>query len=156
MSNIIYIEFLDKTNFPVGEWKSEPDICHWEYRGLSCLMLRDMKLGAWKGFVALKKGHVAFNKSIEQISGELWSDDVEVYGGIVSAGKLPARYKEFNKDNWWIGFECMQGEDLLPLVKFDPTDPIFAGIRNHQTYKNIHYVRRETNQLAKQLIHINK
>lgn len=155
-NNVVYIEFLNKKNFPPGDWMREPDHCEWDSYGLHCLALRDMKLGIWRGFVSIPKEHKEFGKNLTELISEEWGMNLEVHGGVCVAGKLPLRYKELNKDSWWIGFECTQGEDLFPLTKYDLNDPIFQGIRNHQTYKDLFFIRRETNSLAKQLLRANR
>lgn len=151
VNNVVYIEFLNKKNFPPGHWMAEPDLCQWENYGLVCLTIRDMKLGMWRGFVALTQDHIGFGKPLEELILEPWGLNLQVHGGVSVSGKLPSKYKDFNKDKWWIGFECGHGEDLLPLVKLDSNDPIDASIMDNQSYKDIHFVRRETNRLAKQL-----
>lgn len=150
-NNVVFIEFFNKKNFPPGDWMSEPDLCQWTSSGFECLVMRDMKLGIWRGFVGTTRAHKIFNKSLLDIINEPWGLDLEVYGGVSVAGKLPPRYKELNQDRWWIGFECAQGEDLFPLVKLDLNDPIQAAIFCSQSYKDIHFARRETNHLAQQL-----
>lgn len=151
-NNIVYIEFLDKKNFPPGDWMAEPDYCEWDAYGFNCLVLRDMKLGMWRGFISLPIGHKFYGYTLTKILNQDWGLELEVHGGLSIAGKLPIKYKELNKDKWWLGFECSKGEDLLPLVKFDKDDPIYQGIRDHQSYKGFHFVRKETNHLAKQLL----
>lgn len=150
-SNVVYIEFLSKKNFPPGDWMKEPDYVQWEQKGLLCLALRDMKLGMWRGFVALPNTHKYHGKTLENILEEELFEHLDVHGGISVAGKLPAKYKELNRGNWWMGFECALGGDLLPLAKLDPNDPLQASVMEQQIYKDIHFVRREVNHLARQL-----
>lgn len=150
-NNVVYIEFLNKKNFPPGDWMKEPDYCEWVQNELTCLALRDMKLGMWRGFVALTKEHVYFGKTLQHIVNEELFEYLDVHGGISVAGKLPPKYKELNKDRWWMGFECALGEDLLPLAKLDVNDALQASVLEQQTYKDIHFVRREINYLAKKL-----
>ncbi len=76
---------------------SEPDLCQWEAYGFTCLALRDMKMGIWRGFVSVPKDHKASNKSLLEIIGEEWGLNLDVHGGLSVAGKLPPKYKDFNK-----------------------------------------------------------
>lgn len=149
--NVVFIEFYDKSLFPKGIWRSEPDLCKWEAHSLVCLAIRDMTLGMWRGFVKLTNDHPAFNKSFKELLNSNMIDHVKVHGGLATIGKLPKKYKEYNLDAWWIGFECTQGEDYLPLLK---TDPEFNALQNGQTYKTLQFVRTETVYLAKQLSRI--
>lgn len=142
--NIVFIEFYNKKHFPPGIWMSEPDFCLWESYGLLCLAIRDMSLGMWRGFVQLTEGHLVYGKDFKYLLDEDLITHIDVHGGLSTIGKLPNKYKEYNQDSWWIGFECTQGEDYLPLITYDET-------HNEQTYKTLHFVRRETNYLAKEL-----
>ena len=154
--NIVFIEFYNKKNFPPGVWMREPDFVAWQAYGLSCLAIRDMRLGIWRGFVGVTKDHPAFSKTLLEMLTFEWGVNLNVHGGITVAGKLPIKYKELNKNTWWVGFECGQGEDLLPLVKMDITDPILSQINGLQTYKDLKYVRKEVFDLAKQICRIKK
>lgn len=152
--NIIFLEFYNKKNFPPGVWLREPDFVKWKAYGLECVAIRDMTLGMWRGFVGVPSTHKAFSKKYEDIINEEWGLSLNVHGGISLTGKLPTKYKDLNKDVWWIGFACTHGEDLMPLVKIDRSDPLMAQIVNMQSYKDIKFVRKEINILAKQLCRI--
>lgn len=152
--NVVFIEFYNKKNFPPGAWMREPDFCKWKSCGLECVAIRDMRLGMWRGFVGLSKDHPGFSKSFLDMINEGWGLGLNVHGGIALTGKLPIKYKDLNKNIWWIGFECTQGEDLMPLVTIDKTEPLMVQIASMQKYRDISFIRKETNQLAKQLIKI--
>lgn len=150
MNNLIFIEFYSKQGFPPGKWLSEPDLCSWEHQ-LPCLAIRDMSMGCWKGFVGVDKSHPLYSKSIEDMLNEPVMRDIfiSVYGGMSGAGRLPPKYKEFAKDYWWIGIETSHGGDLMPLLKLDNSDPNMAKLISTQTYKDLRFIRKETNKLAK-------
>jgi hypothetical protein len=143
--NIVFIEFYNKKNFPPGIWMSEPDFCKWKSYGFTCLAIRDMSLGMWRGFVGITNKHPFFNKKFEDLLHQDWIDTLNIHGGLAAIGKLPIHYNEYNNDNWWFSFECTQGEDFIPLLNND------EGPSNFLSYKNLHFVRRETNYLAQQL-----
>jgi len=151
MSNIIFLEFFSKKNFPPGEWLREPDLSHWRQYDMACLALRDMSLGVWKGFVGVDRKHPFYGKSIEDILKTEYAMEVffEVYGGLCSAGRLPTRYRDYSSNLWWIGIETSHGADLMPLLKLNTDDPDMAKMVSHQTYKNFMFIRKETNKLAK-------
>jgi hypothetical protein len=155
MSNVVFIEFLDKTHFPKGIWLSEPDFCSWQHQGLFCLAIRDMKLGVWRGLVGLETTHSFHAKSIESLLEVKAGMDLflSVYGGLASAGRLPIKYKEHGKGLWWIGLETSGGQDLMPLLKLDEND-IEMKKMGKQTYKSFAFIRRETNKLAKHLVRL--
>lgn len=150
VSNLIIIEFYNKKDFPPGIWLNEPDLCFWHH-GLPCLAVRDMSMGIWKGFVGLDASHSLYEKPMDYILGIPQALDLfrAAYGGISGIGKLSSKLSNYAKNCWWIGIETSQGEDLMPLIKLDPD---MAKALSNQTYKNLHFIRRETNKLAKQLL----
>lgn len=146
MSNIIFLYFNNKSHFPDGKWKSEPDFCKWTSFGLTCLVFRDMSLGIWKGLVGLPSNHLFYKKTMDKI---LDYDQVldlffSVHGGISTIGYLPYKYSNHNNDLWWIGIETCHGEDFMPLAQLEnPNDSA------NQVYKDFVFIRRETKKLAK-------
>lgn len=152
MNNVIFIEFYNKKNFPPGKWLSEPDLVCWEHK-LPCLVLRDMGMGIWKGFVGVDEPHPFFGKPVEEIikTPEGMEIFLSVYGGLSGAGRLPPKYKEFAKSYWWIGIETANGGDLMPLLKLDVSDPDMAKMISNQTYKDLSFIRKETNKLANRI-----
>lgn len=149
MNNVIFIEFYDKKSFPPGKWLSEPDLCFWEHK-LPCLAIRDMGMGIWKGFVALEDNHPFYGKPIEECLKTNEGQDIflAVYGGLSGAGRLPAKYKEYAKNYWWLGIETTGGGDLMPLLKLEGTEADVAKMTSGQTYKDLRFIRKETNKLA--------
>jgi hypothetical protein len=153
VSNIIFIDFFSKKNFPPGKWVNEPDLCGWDYAGHPCLAIRDMSMGVWKGFVGIDSKHLFYGKSIEELMQLHVVLEIffSVYGGIASAGTLPNKYQEYSKNWWWIGIETSNGADYMPLLKLDTSDADMAKMLSHQTYKDIHFIRREVKKLAKEI-----
>jgi len=131
----------------------EPDLCYWEGE-LPCIALRDMAMGVWKGFVAIEEDHPFYGIAVQDLLSKDEALEVfsNVYGGITMAGRLPPKYKEYAKNYWWIGLETSHGADLMPLLKLDMSDPDMAKMLSSQSYKDLHFIRRETNKLAKYLI----
>ena len=152
VNNVIIIEFYNKKNFPPGRWNNEPDLCFWENK-LPCLAVRDMSMGIWKGFVGISEEHPFYNLSVEELIklNEAMDMFFGIHGGITMAGRLPPKYKEYAKNYWWLGCETSHGNDLMPLLKLDLSDPDMARMLSNQSYKDIHFIRKETNKLAKYL-----
>lgn len=151
MDNLIKLEFFNKKNFPKGKWLNEPDLCQWKRHNLSCLVIRDMSLGVWKGFVGLPKTNKFYGNKLENL---LLSDEflnIYIYGGICSAGSLLYKYSIYDNGLWWIGIETTHGGDFMPLLKLDLLDPDMLKISGKQTYKDFSFIRKETNKLAKYL-----
>jgi hypothetical protein len=145
VNNVIFIEFFNKSNFPNGVWSREPDYCKWVHSDLLCLAIRDMSLGVWRGFVGVDNSHPLYAHSLENILEipDMMTAFLAVYGGICSAGKLPARYKKDAKTLWWLGMETCHGGDYMPLIVPDDHAELST-----QTYKDFFFIRRETNKLA--------
>jgi hypothetical protein len=120
---------------------------------LPCLAIRDMSMGIWKGFVGIEEPHPFYGKTIEELLKIPDAMEIffSVYGGLNGAGRLPAKYKEFAKNYWWIGHETSHGGDLMPLLKLEGADPDMAKLLSNQTYKDLRFIRRETNKLASSL-----
>jgi hypothetical protein len=154
VSNIITIEFFNKKDFPPGVWLKEPDLCSWHYRGVPCLAIRDMSMGIWKGFVGLEETHPLYGKTINSILEMPRAFDLFrcAYGGLSKVGKLSNKYASYAKNYWWMGIETSRGNDLMPLLKLDQIDPDMAKLLSNQTYKDLHFIRRETNKLVIQLL----
>ena len=148
-SNVIHIEFKNKKHFPPGEWLREPDVCKWESNGFQCLAIREKQMGVWTAFVGVSKEHSSFSKPLKILLHEPWFLNLNVHGGVSTIGK-----NSLDKDLWWFGWDTSQGEDLMPLVQFDPDDPILGQYHINHTYKNLKFVIKETNLLAKQLLKI--
>ena len=70
---------LDRTDWPAGEWDSEPDRATWvhEQTGARCTMRRG-PLGSWCGYVGLRPNHPAAGKDYDQLN-------VDVHGGLTYA-----------------------------------------------------------------------
>lgn len=151
MNNVIFIEFYSKQSFPKGIWLSEPDLCSWEYK-LPCLALRDMSMGIWKGFVGIEESHPFYGKTLEELLKIPVAMEIyfSVYGGISSVGRLPSKYKDFNNNYWWLGLETCHGGDIMPLIKLEDS----SKMTGNQTYKNLKFIRKETNKLSSSLFKI--
>jgi hypothetical protein len=149
MSKVIFLEFYDKENFPPGKWLREPDFCYWEKK-LPCIAVRDMGMGIWKGFVGVDDKHPFYGKGVDELLKISEAVEVffSVYGGLSGAGRLPAKFKEYAKNYWWIGIETSHGGDLMPLFKLEANDPDMARMLSNQTYKDFKFIRKEINKLA--------
>lgn len=156
MSNIISLEFFDKKKFPPGKWLSEPDLCHWDYGDVSCLALRDMSLGTWKGYVGVNNQHYFYGQTLEELlkQEEVLKIFFSVHGGICNAGRLPLKYKKYGSKLWWVGIETSYGGDYMPLLKLDIENHDMVKMVSNQTYKDFSFIRREINILAKCLTKI--
>lgn len=143
---------VDRSNWPAGEWDSEPDRLSWTDRetGLPCLIVRN-RMGALCGYVAVERGHQAYRKD---------QDDIEVYvhGGLTYSDLCNGHIchtPEPGKpaDVWWLGFDCNHYLDWSPrsaTYERDRGDSCFKR-QHEEIYRNVAYVQDECASLAKQL-----
>lgn len=145
--------WIDKSGFPRGPWDDEPDRAEWRERGFVCLALRQGILGHWCGYVGVPPGHPWHGNSPEE---------VEVHGGVTYANGCmddprPMRERVCHHPRegepdalWWVGFDFNHFEDLAPGMARDMDD--LAGVE--WTYKDLAYVREQTNRVARQAVEV--
>lgn len=157
---------IDKSAWGDGPWQNEPDRIDFEWHGLPCLMLRTEKMGNWCGYVAVGPDHPWYGVGYSNCTAKPKCDEskadghcvhspeslLEVHGGITyadhCAGHICHVPKPGQPDNvFWFGFDCAHFNDGMPgyrVVLGD--DNLFS-----HGYKDVAYVRRETERLAAQL-----
>ena len=149
METIEY-KFIDKSNWPTGQWNNEPDKVQWrdEHTGLPCLARR-ARNGIWCGYVGVSESHPWFGQPYQD------HDDLDVHGGLTFSDSCAADGKEHGICHkpaegepdkvWWFGFDCAHVYDLIPeMLRHYPRIP-------DETYKSIDYVRSECAKLARQI-----
>jgi hypothetical protein len=134
---------VDRSGWPAGPWDDEPDRVAFEHAGLPCLLNRGGG-GAWCGYAAVPPGHPLHGQNH-------WEEiDVDVHGGVTYTDACQGSICHVPKpgepdDVWWIGFDCAHLYDLTPgSLRFDRALP-------DEVYRDVAYVRRETEHLAEQL-----
>lgn len=149
MQTIEY-RFIDKSDWPDGPWKDEPDKVQWPdpETGLPCLARRNHAMGFWCGYVGVADGHPWFGQKYD-------AHDVEVHCGLTFSELCVEGDKEHGichlpdagePDHvWWFGFDCGHLYDLSPrTLKFVVPNP-------EDVYRTLDYVRAECAGLARQL-----
>jgi hypothetical protein len=144
---------IDKSTWPDGPWKNEPDREQWQHAGYACLAVRNHH-GNWCGYVGVDSAHPLYGKSYDDC-------DVEVHGGLTYAGKCDGPICHVPEpgmpdDVWWLGFDCAHAWDLVPgRLAFELETPAlrkYAAItRCEETYRDLAYVKASTEKLAEQL-----
>lgn len=136
---------VDKSKWPRGEWDDEPDEVRWSYRGVDCLVLRPTAMGHLCGYVRIPEDHPCM-----QWGEYLWdapdSVAVEVHGG-VTFGPRPFEGRA-DLPGVWVGFDCNHHLDYAPGSDASLRE---IGLRCEGGYRNLNYVKRETERLAVQL-----
>ncbi|MDG3006418.1 hypothetical protein [Paludisphaera mucosa] len=146
---------LDKSQWGNGEWQDEPDKKQWQdtSTGYPCLIVRN-RLGALCGYVGVPKEHPHFGKDYDR-------PHVEVHGGLTFADTCQPSddeshgicHKTEGDDHvWWFGFDCAHGWDYVPGMAVYRGETGHSGFfSEHETYRNLAYVTREVESLARQL-----
>ncbi len=138
---------IDKSGWPDGPWKFEPDKVQYmdEETGLPCLIFRN-GFGALCGYVGTSENHLQFKKDSDDIEVA----DINVHGGITftdfcKKGGICHIPDENEPDHvWWLGFDCIHSGDYYPTSTYPR--------RSSETYKDINYVKNEIKNLCKQII----
>ena len=153
----------DKTTWGEGPWQSEPDKMQWEDEAtkMPCLIVRGSS-GALCGYVGVGPGHQFFGKDYDDLPS------VEVHGGLTFAASCSHgdetasvchRTEENEPDSvWWFGFDCAHSGDYMPESNAYLPEHLKdrlgapAGWGNAVIiYRDMAYVTREVESLAKQL-----
>lgn len=142
----------DKTSWPNGPWKFEPDKKQWtdEETGYPCLIHRNPG-GALCGYVGVAPSHPTYGKSYDEV-------DARVHGGLTYAARCQPNATpehgichtvEVNEEDniWWHGFDCAHGGDIMPKTSFLLDLKLDAG----DEYRDIAYVTNACKSLARQL-----
>ena len=152
---------------PVGPWDAEPDHVDFDSDGIPCILHRG-PLGAWCGYIAVPPGHPWHGKPYGEVrvvpteDRDEWPD---VHGGLTysesCAGAICHVPKPGESDDvWWLGFDCNHSGDLSLFDyahRSDLTDFKFGGgLSWTSLYRDLAYVRRETERLAEQAAVANK
>lgn len=146
---------VDKTGWPPGAWHDEPDRIQWKTAaGLPGLLVRHRRLGHLCGYAAVPAGHPAYGSGYDAV-------DVQVHGGLTYADRCEAdgpicHVPEPGQpdDVWWLGFDCAHAGDRSP-----GQEAIMRGLELPnlppwyvEGYRDVAYVRGEVEQLAHQLV----
>jgi len=145
---------IDKSRWPRGPWDAEPDKAVWvdEATGLDCMIVRG-PLGALCGYVGVPPEH--------PLHGTDYNDapNFDVHWGLTYARECSPRDdpsrgichipQQGRPDNvWWFGFDCGHCDDLIPGCG----SVLYDAMASFGAYRNLGYVLREVENLARQLV----
>ena len=152
-----FMDYLnDKSNWPDGPWKDEPDELRWvdEETGYECYIRRNNMVGGiLLGYVVLPEGHPLYD--VDTLDA---NEILDVHGGITCHGKFPW----LEDDKMYIGFDYGHVWDrtlfefLHLLNQFYtknnmPEIPDVPWLSNEDQYRDINFVKSECINLAKQV-----
>jgi len=141
---------LPKEEWAPGPWHDEPDRVVFEHAGYPCILNRG-PLGSWCGYVGVPEGHPWFGKRYDDV-------EADVHGGLTYARPCQGDVCHAAPEpRYWLGFDCSHYRDLVPGL-----EALLAESREKMgrpqvdkgkfgvTYKDVGYVRAETESLAEQ------
>lgn len=159
-------ERYKKSDLPEGPWHNEPDRVEFEHQGFPCLANRNALL-TWCGYVAVPRGHPLWEVDFPSCSKKKTCKTyckhspeamLEVHGGLTYAGHCQGEICHVPKpgepdDVWWFGFDCGHAFDLTPgFLTLEKTIPGFKySMLEHETYRDLVFVKGEIRRLANQL-----
>jgi hypothetical protein len=130
--------------------KQEGDCLDWtdSVTGYDCAIRRVGTLGHLCGYVRVPETHPYYNKQIMDTD----LDNFQVHWGLTFDGKMDFVQDDYtlskdNREGHWIGFDCAHSGDLYPpnILKYNENIP------SHEVYRTMEYVKKECENLAKQL-----
>ncbi len=122
------------------KWEQEPNELKWKYVGLKCWIRRMPNALHLCGYVGVPKAHSLFKVEYDNIPAD-------VHGGLTFSD-------QFNDGGklWWIGFDCAHLNDMQPGYLRRKYGSCLA----EGTYRDMNYVKSETEKLALQIVAINE
>lgn len=164
-SNRIESSHVDKSEWYRGPWDEEPDRVEWRFHGtprFALLIVRGPS-GGLCGYVGLPPGH-PFHGAREY--GAYSRLDLDVHGGLTFGGACQEgghichvpRAGE-SPDVTWLGFDCAHCYDYssMSMRKYDEREGRSSFAPSwHESYRDLHYVRREVESLAEQCARVAK
>jgi hypothetical protein len=121
------------TTIPAGKWLTEPEHKAFESYGYKCEIKRHPSLGHLCGYIHIPKSHKLWGKAYNELYE--MGVDIDIHGGLTFADQ--------DGDDWVFGFDCAHYGDFVPQ-----TATMAFG---SEVYRDMTYVTKETESLAKQL-----
>lgn len=157
---VLCTELMQK--MPDGKWKTEVHRLNWKAHGLDCMIVRQPHSGHLCGYVGLPPGHPLYGKAYND------SDfpTLDVHGGITYSEKchgFVCHIPEVGEPDelFWHGFDCMHSGDMSPrdllmheMALEGKMSSAFLKQEGYESYKDVEYVKAETENLAKQLAQV--
>ncbi len=151
-----------------GVWTDEPDVAEWtqEETGVPCLVLRNMELGAFCGYVGVHPTHPWHGVSDPPEAaapGGITFSGLYADTGITKLDRrgkavtLPGRPDESYLGFWFLGFDCAHAFDLVPSMRAlfprrrkEPVRIASRGLHPPMVdvYRDFVWVRKQVEELA--------
>ncbi len=132
---------VDRSLWPKGPWDKEPeDRVAWNCKETKyrCVVQRG-PMGSWNGYVGVPKSHPAFQQTHQAMETDSKYDNIRPHGGVTFTDHI-----DEDGEYWYIGFDTGHAGDTMPKLKI--------YLHSHDdTYRDLAYITKEVNELAKQL-----
>lgn len=142
---------MDKSLWPDGEWKQEPDMfISYEEKYESYSMIIRQDAGYLCGYIGLTYSHPLYEITYSELGDygvepqchwgltlsnfKNWTDEAYEIGGLIN-------HKEEFEKVWWVGFDCDHYGDYSPNRDRDVKDEV---------YRNIDYVKKHIDMIHEQ------
>jgi hypothetical protein len=147
--------YIDKSKWGPGPWQEEPDKAQWkdEATGLTCLIVRQPRLGHLCGYAGVPPGHPLHGKNYDDV-------DADVHGGLTFSrecdgdpehGVCHVPEPGEPEHLWWFGFDAAHCFNLSPGIEpFNREAYLFR----HSVYRDFAYMRSQCESLASQLANV--
>jgi len=155
---IISQPFVDRSKWPKGPWDDEPDKMNWTTKaGLPGMIVRSEIMGNLCGYAAVPSSHPWHGLTFRDAKILM---RISVHGGLTYSAPCEGRIchkavADEEDDVWWFGFDCCHGMDLAPMMVGMFKDMPFS-LSSIGKYRDVAYVYGEVEDLAKQLVAIDK
>ena len=141
----VKLKLHDKSGWPEGPWKHEPDVLYWPDAKIAKLISRHEWKGSLHGYVIVPKGHHYHGRPVRSLQ------HIDVHGRVTFSGEVTClphiEPLGLDPDDWAIGFDCGHPFDLSPGFECNTGIALpGAGV-----YRDIDFVGRELDSLASQL-----
>lgn len=113
------MNLYDKSSWPEGPWKTEPDLLRWEDGAYDCVIYRNQNHGCLNGYAGVAKGHPLYKINLVKKP-----HIIQVYGNITFSQPISDELFQGwrgKSDYWYHGFDCYHKNDISP-TNFKVTD----------------------------------
>lgn len=108
----IYNHQIDRKGWPAGPWSGELDKAVWVHDGVDCMIKRNA-MGAWCGYVGVKKGHHLFGVEYYDVN----TGSTDINGDLTYSAECHEDICHLADEGdhvWWLGFDCCHSFNYYP------------------------------------------
>ena len=177
---------IRKSTLPHGPWTDEADELAWEHRGLPCVVVRGpwWSFNGYVGIhvghplfglhyndespklvefverlnsLRMDSPKVGFSLMLSALGGGAEPEPgqvLQVHGGVTYAGEKCPDDPLKRTGLWWFGFDTGHYRDFAPGLYFIGQN--FDYFRENSVYRDLAYVKKETEDLARQLAELDQ